>query len=567
MATFTSLPVELLLDIIQYLVPQSDKVPIPGVNAAWNSLQKFTSLLAPVPDWSLDRIRSPENDALPFSVPGSEQYCEEPHPEYYSVTDILALRLTCRYFSQICLPFIYHDLNFIKRNSRMDTGTIHRISYFVLSPYWTHIRTVRAFVDGLNASNQTNAHIESTLSKFLESCQNITSLALYYHNPESQIPNIIDKTLHLIKNGQLTAIGIYSSEIVNSTYEPSSYREVLAGPIELIGAISKSHRARKAIRRLDIAAPWIPEEIWDLIRSEMTSLESLTIRRALRKTLKRIWESDQQAKWAPNNNLTHLHLLNCQPACAAHIPPLVRHFGSLRELTVSTCGQTGDVSSPSREKGWSKHSTALCNTRKPLEIFHIEHMEDWEVGPMGVIPTRVLVVTNVRTNHLFNSFKDDLELFPGVKVVRIAPQVSEERRRVVATTATNTSNMINGANAAIASDFNVNPSSNNAAEPNTNITANVVFVGDAATIAAADATIASEFPNSDLANVLDLPAGNPGGDQEISNKSNADAGIPSGSVKQIVLDPFEALMRARNIELRLDAEPIWRCGCSGSTGY
>lgn len=391
---------------------------------------------------------------------------------------------TNRYLSRLCLPFIYHDLNLIRRNSRMDTETVHRLSYFVLSPYWSHIRVVRAFVDAPNAPVHVNAGIESTLAKFLEVCQSITTLGLYYHDTEVQIPNITAATVQLMKNGQLSSIGIYSLEIINASYEPSGYREALTGPIELISAIAKSPRARKAIRRLDIVAPWIHEETWDLIRSEMTSLESMTIRRALRKTLKRVWEVDQQAKWTHNSNLTHLHLLNCQPACATHIPSLVGHFTSLKELTVSTCGQTGDAGSAPREAGWSKHPTALCNMRKPLEIFHVEHMEDWEIQPMGVIPTKTLIVTNVRTNHLFHSFRDDKELFPQVKLIRISPHPDRMQRRVNA----------------------------------------------AAAIKTTDET-----------------------------KKDTDEGV--------VIDPFEALCRARAIELQLNAEPIWRCGCSGSTGY
>ena len=76
-------------------------------------------------------------------------------------------------------------------------------------------------------------------------------MALYYHNAESQIPNIIDTTLNLIENGRLTAIGVYSSEIVNATYEPSGYREVLAGPIELVNQIAKSPKAQKQAVQVD----------------------------------------------------------------------------------------------------------------------------------------------------------------------------------------------------------------------------------------------------------------------------------------------------------------------------
>jgi hypothetical protein len=202
-------------------------------------------------------------------------------------------------------------------------------------------------------------------------------------------------------------------------------------------------------------------------------------------------------------------------------------------------------------------------------------MEDWEIFPMGVIPTRTLIVTNVRTNHLFNSFKDDLELFPGVEVVRIAPQISEERRRVVATTATNTTNMLNASASSTAhhaivsltTDIDIDSDNeDNEDNNNTSTPTNVVFVGDAATIAAADETIANAFSDSNLIDVLDLAnaTGEASGDQRMEGDGNP---IPSVGVKQIILDPFEALMRARNIELRLDAQPIWRCGCSGSTGY
>lgn len=93
MASFTTLPVELLLDIIQYLVPQNAKVPLTGVNASWKSLETFQNLFTPVPEWSLDKKRNVEDAVLPFAVPGSERFHEGLHPESFTFTDILALRL------------------------------------------------------------------------------------------------------------------------------------------------------------------------------------------------------------------------------------------------------------------------------------------------------------------------------------------------------------------------------------------------------------------------------------------------------------------------------------------
>jgi hypothetical protein len=89
---------------------------------------------------------------------------------------------------------------------------------------------------------------------------------------------------------------------------------------------------------------------------------------------------------------------------------------------ISTCGDDSDVIPPPHPHDWSEKSYALCKIRPPLDVFHIEHMENWEIMALGVIPTKVLIVTTVKQYHLLSCLTEDPKLFPGIKVLRLAPR-------------------------------------------------------------------------------------------------------------------------------------------------
>lgn len=260
---------------------------------------------------------------------------------------------------------------------------------------------------------------EASIAGILTVCKNLTSLALYYYNTDAEIVKIAAETLKLIEKHRLVQLGIYSLPVLWQPYEQGI--TVPRGVIGLLDSICSSELARSKLVVLDIVIESVPLSTWGDIRTYLTSLRSLTIRRALRQYLGRVWDPEERLKWAANPYLTKLQLINCQPAYAPHIPHVVRHFPALRELMISTCGDDSDIPPPPLPSGWNTRSDALCKTRSPLDSFHIEHMEDWEIKALGVIPTRVLVVTTVKRYHLLSCLKEEPNLFPGITVLRLTP--------------------------------------------------------------------------------------------------------------------------------------------------
>ena len=48
-------------------------------------------------------------------------------------------------------------------------------------------------------------------------------------------------------------------------------------------------------------------------------------------------------------------------------------------------------------------------------------MDDYELYELGLIPTITLIVTTVKRHHLLTNLRRDAEIFPGIKVLRLAP--------------------------------------------------------------------------------------------------------------------------------------------------
>jgi hypothetical protein len=214
--------------------------------------------------------------------------------------------------------------------------------------------------------------------------------------------------------------------------DPADYPEDID---ELLGSIALSPKARKAIRNLDLVVSSLDESTYDLIRSELTSLRSLSARRTFWGNIPKIWEFPSARHWSPNPNLTRLQLMNCENAYSAHIPNLVRHFVGLQYLVVSTCGDWEDqiISMPLSKSRYTDPS-ALCNVRKPLKSFQIEHMEDWELAAMGDIPTEKLIITNTEGQHLGAAFQADRDLFPSLRCLQIESQVLQKDGKIMPVT-------------------------------------------------------------------------------------------------------------------------------------
>ena len=261
------------------------------------------------------------------------------------------------------------------------------------------------------------------VGEILKRTQNLASLAVYYHFGTAQMALIKDSLLSLLVIGKLSTLGFYSYPLLQNPTGHDEENGKVAGLIELLDTIALYEPARRSIRVLDVVADHIPTRTFDFIRSKFTSLTSLTLRRVVRAPwyLNRIWDVDERPKWRSYPNLTRLQLSHLQPGHATHIPQLVRLFTALKELTVSACGRLDNFVPQLRPSGWSRLPDALCNSHSTLTMIHMEHMDDWEISELGVIPTTTLMVTTVKRHHLLVPFRQDSEIFPGLRTLRLAP--------------------------------------------------------------------------------------------------------------------------------------------------
>ncbi|CAG8551899.1 12614_t:CDS:2, partial [Acaulospora colombiana] len=233
-----------------------------------------------------------------------------------------------RQFNELCTPLLYQELNFL--SGGITSQSIH---YFVAAKYGQHVRTLRILMNGI--ARQVP---EESILKILGYCHNISSLALYYNSINSPTnfrlsSTLPDTIIRMIKEGNLDSIGFYSCKVVQDNL---MYKEVpFAGP--LFDEIAQSESA-SLLKRLDIALPRVPATTRDLICSRFTSLQSLTVRKALRRLDGSIWSGGCCKIWASYDNLTSLQLIGCTSVYPPDVPELVQHFAALEHLLVSACG-------------------------------------------------------------------------------------------------------------------------------------------------------------------------------------------------------------------------------------
>jgi len=289
-----------------------------------------------------------------------------------------------------------------------------------LGQYATYVRTLR-IVLALPLDEYEGGMYRDVIHQAMSLCTNSTSLTIYY----DQLPGLplrelgfIDMAVALISRGNLRSLTISSTWAGDSSWW---YRHIMNdGLAILLAGIVPTLDHFRQLRNLEITSGFISGDVYDGIRSKATFLDSLTFRYCLGIALGRIWDEGQIAKWAPNQNLTRLNLINCQNGYAPHIPSLIRHFSSLRHLFISACGDFSDVEPPPRQAGWNRESNALWKHRAPLDVLHIEHSLEWEILALGIIPTRTLVATSLIEGHLFGAFVLDEEIFPGLTLLKIS---------------------------------------------------------------------------------------------------------------------------------------------------
>jgi hypothetical protein len=320
---------------------------------------------------------------------------------------------TSRNFNNLCIPFLFHDLNLL--DNAMDSTTIQAVA-----PYTSYIRTIRLLIDPPKSQNPDSCLRYDELSTLISQCRNTTSLALYYNNYSSHLQQFESSLLDIIRLGKIKSLGIYSNMVLRVVYGSWTWNGCVAQMISrFLETALDLPEMKRSLTELDIVMEKISGELYARLRPFVVHLKALTIRRAFRVSYGRIWEPFRSMQWSPSVRLQRLNLIDCSNAYAPHIPELVGHFKSLRYLVVSTCGDETDLEIGSRVKGWSHSSDALCKNHIPLEEFHIEHMYEWEMSAMATIPTKKLITSRVENGQLIDVFLKDREVFPGLQFLSI----------------------------------------------------------------------------------------------------------------------------------------------------
>ena len=317
---------------------------------------------------------------------------------------------------------MFRDQNLLYSWSRVDIETVDRCR---IRPRWEHIQVLRVHVDeGRSLTIYGDGHTE-LVAKIISTCLNLKTLGLYYSDWHSNFHPINKVVVNLLEKCELNTFGIYGSVVLNDgtgNANATPCSGTISGPTEVLHDIAASEKASRALKKLDIVTEWMGKPTYALLQSSpFPNLESLTVRHSFRHS--ELWNEDpaERNKWSPSANLVCLRLINCQTAYSPDIPLMVRQFEHLQELMVSTCGYGEDFIPAPRTDDWSADRDALCQVRKPLRIFALEHMMEWEILALGTIPTTTLVSTNVQREDLINALEFDPMLFPGLRVLHVLP--------------------------------------------------------------------------------------------------------------------------------------------------
>jgi hypothetical protein len=327
--------------------------------------------------------------------------------------------------NQLCIPFLYRDLDLDQLN-RHTYYDFHGIITDTLPKYGQHVKSIRIHL-GKELRNYIIDEwqfVIRAIARVVHDCPSATSIALYYTSGGTMMDELASEIVRKIERGSVIQLGLYSTTIMESDRSQHIWDTLSTkGPADLLRRLLGSRDACHNLRRLDLVMENLTADLFDLIRSEISNLHSLTIRRTLRQRLPGI---GQGGKWAINNNLTRLQLMGCVSAHAADMPRLVRHFTGLRELVWATCGHHDDIKPPPPLPGWNRHPESLPSVRAPLRLLHLEHVVEWEIIAMSIIPAETVMVTNHDELLLTHSFCRGIEMFLGMKTLRVLPPHSEE---------------------------------------------------------------------------------------------------------------------------------------------
>jgi hypothetical protein len=319
-----------------------------------------------------------------------------------------ALRVN-RTFYEIVNRIFYKDISLLTYTR--DIVKFEEILSWLFVPHVRHLQSLHMW--GGSSSSKDSKAWEDYYEKFLQECANLKNLNLWFHTShfERQWIKLRNALLFLMINGKLTSLGFYCYNVAFGS--EGSYCEYNVHLI--LHAIAESETARSRLKTLDLALSGVSLETETLIRSKFPKLESLTIRRTFSARPARL----QGNRWGRLEFLTRLQIHKCCGINASDIPDLVALFPALRELLVSYFQVYESVKFHERyPKNWHLLQNALCNSRRPLEWIHVDNLVSGEIKFIGLIPTKMLIITATNPRIILAELDECMYLFPGMKVLR-----------------------------------------------------------------------------------------------------------------------------------------------------
>lgn len=323
-------------------------------------------------------------------------------------------------FNRLCIPYLYRDLDLdhLYRHNYFDLQNIMSI---IIKKHASYVRSIRIHIGNRQQHYLVDEWqpIINAMALIVRECVHTTSIAVYYAKGLAMFDALATEIVRMIGHAKVVQLGIYSVTIMKSEKSSAMWDVAsVKGPAGLLRTLFASPSACRSLQRLDIVIEHLSEEFIDLLRTQLPNLRSLTIRRTIRHRLPSLWKG---GNWTINENLTRLQLMGCNSAHAGDMPALVRHFRGLQEFIWATCGHNHDAESPPPKRGWSRLPGALPSVRPPLRLLHLEHIVEWEIHAMSVIPTETLIVTNHDEHLLAQALCRGAEMFLGLKALRVLP--------------------------------------------------------------------------------------------------------------------------------------------------
>jgi hypothetical protein len=303
------------------------------------------------------------------------------------------------------VPIFYEYVNLLTKLDSIED--FQRISQSIIIPYSTYIHTLYIYVD--STCFYMSRDTEKYAAGILSACRRLITLGLYFHHGVHW-PEVSREVVFLAEKGKLAHLGIYSQHILEGqvTGDPAAVNS-------LIISLAQSPLARRSIKTLELAVDSISTDTFASILSDFPSLQSLTFRKALDKMLSSPSGHEPRKYWIPYEGLKRLQLTKCDMGLLARIPALLHLFPTLKELLVSGIG------SQQGRAGGNQTLDIPHQPQIPLELLHLESMNEQEMLQLVDIPTISLVLASMKLRHVTDVLQSHAAPFPGVRLLQIEP--------------------------------------------------------------------------------------------------------------------------------------------------